>query len=147
VWDELHGQPGKTPLRDVDLVYFDSQDLSDSLGKLAEATLAALQLEAEWDIVNQAGVHLWYKDLFGSAAEPVYSSEGGIDTWPETATCIGVRLLKNDELQIYAPYGLDDLFGLILRRNKKRVSLERFRQRHVEKRIREKWPLVTIIDG
>jgi len=146
VWDYLHQQPGRTPLRDVDLAYFDGEDLSDAKVKEAECVLSTLVPEVQWDVVNQAGVHLWYKGLFGYEVEPLYSCEQGIDTWPETATCVAVRLLENDDLHIYAPYGLEDLFGLVLRRNKKRVTQERFRQRYIEKRIKEKWPLVTIVD-
>ncbi|MDP3487559.1 MAG: nucleotidyltransferase family protein, partial [Bacillota bacterium] len=42
VWDYLHGYPGKSPLRDIDLAYFDSSDLSDRMGKEAESVLAKL---------------------------------------------------------------------------------------------------------
>lgn len=146
VWDYLHGYSGRTTIRDVDLVYFDSTDLSGSIGKQAEITLSALVPEVEWDVVNQAGVHLWYEDMFGIAAEPVQSCEQGIDTWPETATCVAARLLEDDQLHLYASYGLEDLFGLVLCRNKRRVTPELFRQRYIEKRIKERWPSVTIIE-
>jgi len=36
---------------------------------------------------------------------------------------------------------------MILRRNPRRVTVERFRQRLQSKRILEKWPLVPVIDG
>jgi len=38
------------------------------------------------------------------------------------------------------------LFGQVLRRNPRRVSLEQFRRRVIEKGIREKWPGVRVID-
>lgn len=146
VWDHLHGYPGKSLMRDIDLAYFDGRDLSDRLGKEAELVLSKLVPDVEWDVVNQAGVHLWYKNSFGHEVEPLHSCEGGIDTWPETATCVAVRLLEDGMIQIYAPYGLDDLFNIVLRRNPVRVSEERFRERYLNKRIKEKWPNVTIID-
>lgn len=146
VWDYLHGYPGKSPLRDIDLAYFDSSDLSDRMGKEAESVLAKLVPDVEWDVVNQAGVHLWYRDAFGHEVAPLSSCEAGIDTWPETATCVAVRLLEDGSLHIYAPYGLEDLFNIVLRRNPVRITPEIFRDRYIKKRIKEKWPQVTIID-
>lgn len=146
VWDYLHGYPGRSRPRDVDLAYFDANDISNEQGKRAAAALTEMVPEVEWDVVNQAGVHLWYESDFGHAIEPYQSVEGAIATWPETATCVAVRLLPDDELLIHAPYGLADLFNLILRRNPCQVSLELFRKRYREKRIKERWPLVRIID-
>lgn len=146
VWDYLHAYPGRSRLRDVDLAYFDADDISGEQGKRAAAALTEIVPEVEWDVVNQAGVHLWYESDFGHAIEPHQSVEGAIATWPETATCVAVRLLPDDELLIHAPCGLADLFNLILRRNPHQVSVELFRQRYTEKRIKEKWPLVTIMD-
>lgn len=34
--------------------------------------------------------------------------------WTETATAVGVRLTPDDRLEVNAPFGLDDLFGLRL---------------------------------
>jgi len=36
---------------------------------------------------------------------------------------------------------------MILRRNPRRVTVERFRQRLAEKRIQAKWPRVQVVDG
>jgi hypothetical protein len=35
--------------------------------------------------------------------------------WPETATAVAVRLDRDGVLHIAAPYGLEDLFGAVLR--------------------------------
>jgi hypothetical protein len=45
---------------------------------------------------------------------------------------------------VIAPLGLEDLFGLRLRRNPRRVTPEIFNQRLASKRISERWPGVTI---
>jgi uncharacterized protein len=100
-----------------------------------------------WQAKNQAAIHLWYADEFGYAVEPLTSSEDAIGTWPETATSVGVRLLPDDTLLIAAPHGLDDLLNMVLRRNPRRVTVEFFRQRLENKKIREKWPRVQVIDG
>ena len=114
--------------------------------KAAQRQLQAMQPEIPWEATNQAAVHLWYEAVFGDAVSPLTSTLDAIGTWPETVTCIGVRLQPDDTFLIAAPYGLADLFNLILRRNPRRVSLERFQQRVREKRILKKWPQVHLSD-
>jgi hypothetical protein len=46
---------------------------------------------------------------------------------------------------IDAPYGLDDLLGMINSRNPARVSIVEYERRLASKRIAERWPKVTII--
>jgi hypothetical protein len=146
VWDCLHGYEVATAIRDVDVAFFDLHDMSGEREERAAQFLRNQAPTYVWEPINQARVHLWYQQEFGVAVCPLLSSEDAIDTWPETATCVGVRLLEDDTLIIYAPYGLADLFNMVLRRNPKRVSLEQFRRRAWDKRIAEKWPQVTIID-
>ena len=67
-------------------------------------------------------------------------------TWPETATAVAVRLLADDRLQVVAPCGLDDLFGMVCRRNPRRVSVDQYHRRLREKRVAERWPRVVIVD-
>jgi hypothetical protein len=56
-----------------------------------------------------------------------------------------VRLESDDRLTVVAPYGLDDLLGLVHRHNPRRASVEVFEQRLAPKRIAERWPRVTIV--
>jgi hypothetical protein len=91
-------------------------------------------------------VHLWYEKRFGLPVLPLRSVEEAIATFPETATSVGVRLTKGGDLYFHAPLGLQDLFGLALRRNPRRVTPEVFRRRAVEKKILERWPKVSVID-
>jgi len=64
----------------------------------------------------------------------------------EMATAVAMRLLSDDRLEVIAPFGLTDLFQMILRRNAARVSLDEYRRRYTSKRIAERWPRVQIID-
>ena len=127
------------------MAYFDLYDLGPERDRAVEADLLARRPDVPWEAKNQAAVHLWYEEKFGFAVPPLLSSEDGIATYPETATSVGVRPLADDGLYIHAPLGLDDLFGLLLRRNPRRVTPEMFRQRLVEKRIIERWPMVRVI--
>jgi uncharacterized protein len=44
-----------------------------------------------------------------------------------------------------APCGLDDLFGLVCRRNPRRVSVAHYHRRLRDKRVTERWPKVEIV--
>jgi hypothetical protein len=147
VWDDLHGYAEPTPVNDVDVAFFDPQDVSRERDRDLEARLAEVLPGVPWEVTNQAGVHLWYEQKFGYPIRPLTSTEDALSHWPETATSVGVRLLVDDSVEVIAPVGLDDLFGLVLRRNPKQVTSDFFEQRVATKRIRERWPKVVVIDG
>jgi hypothetical protein len=146
VWDHLHGYVAPTPLADVDVAFFDPGDLRPERDQEVERCLRARRADAPWEATNQAAVHLWYPRLFGAIVPPLRSSAEAIETWPETATCIGVRLLPDDDLLVVAPYGLTDLFEMVHRRNPRRVTVEEYRRRLEQKQIARKWPRARIID-
>jgi uncharacterized protein len=143
VWDHVHGRDPAPP-KDVDLVFFDAADLSPEREAAVRDALFSREPEIPWDVKNQAAVHLWYPRVFGLEVEPLASSAGGVATWPETATAVAVRLRADDTLDVVAPCGLDDLFGLVCRRNPRRVTVEEYRRRVAAKRIAERWPRVRI---
>jgi hypothetical protein len=141
VWDRLHDFTEPTPPRDVDLAFFEPADLSPEHGREVEAALRERAPELPWEATNQAAVHLWY----GEDVDPLRSSAEAVATWPETATCVGLRLEADDRLEIVAPFGLDDLFAMVWRRNPARVTVADYERRLASKRIVERWPLVTVI--
>jgi uncharacterized protein len=145
VWDRLHHLDQPSPLADIDLAFFDPRDLSRERDREVERALRAQLPEVPWEAKNQAAVHIWYPDRFGEVVPPLHSSADAVATWPETATCVGVRLDQRDRLTIVAPYGLDDLLGLIYRRNPRRVTVEEYERRLTAKRIGERWPRVTVL--
>jgi uncharacterized protein len=158
VWDHLHGSPpsagapppppGDSPpaaLADVDLAFFDPDDLSPARDAAIEAALRAVAPDLPWEAKNQAAVHLWYPRRFGLAVEPFTCSADAVATFPETATCVAAHLDAADRLTVVAPYGLDDLLGLVVRHNPVRVSAEFYARRLAGTRIAERWPRVTIV--
>jgi hypothetical protein len=145
VWGRLHGRALDTRVNDVDVAYFDSTDLGREREHAAEQQLKKRMPEIQWDVTNEAAVHLWYEKKFGYPIEPLQSVEDAVATWPETATAVAVRLLPDDGLKVIAPLGLDDLFAMIWRRNPRQITVEIFRKRLEEKRVSEAWPKVTVI--
>ncbi len=145
VWDELHGGFDPARVKDVDLAFFDAADLSPERDIEVEAALHARLPRVPWEVKNQAAVHTWYEKRFGFAVEPLHSTADGVATWPETATSVAVRLDANDDLQVLAPYGLDDLLHGVCRRNSRRVSVEEYRRRLEAKQVTTRWPLVVVV--
>lgn len=147
VWDHLHGYVERTPVKDVDVAFFDPDDLSPERDRAVQRQLIECCPDVPWEATNQAAVHTWYERMFGFSVPPLESVEAAVATWPETAVCVGVRLRAGGDLEVVAPFGLGDLFDLVLRRNSRRVSLEEFQRRVVEKQVRQRWPRVQVIDG
>jgi uncharacterized protein len=145
VWDRLHGCTEPTPLADVDLGFFDPADLTDARDEEIETALRARLPGVPWEAKNQAAVHLWYPRRFGLEVEPFANAAEAVATFPETATAVAVRLESDDRLTVVAPFGLDDLLGLVHRHNPRRATVELYEQRLARKRIAERWPRVTIV--
>jgi hypothetical protein len=145
IWDHLHGFSEPTPLADVDLVFFDSIDMSADRERQVEEALRTQLRGVPWEARNQAAVHLWFPRKFGYEVEPFASTAEAIASWPETATAVAVRLNEDDDLMVVAPCGLGDLLGMVHRRNPARVTVEEYERRLAIKRIAELWPRVTII--
>jgi len=144
VWNHLHGFPpdSHTPA-DVDFVYFDPADLSAAHEADVKRRLLDAAPDAPWEAVNQARVHLWRRDSRGLAPPPADSLAAGIAGWPETATCVGVALGRDDRLRVIAPHGLADLFGLVLRPSPA-ADPAAYAQRLAAKRHLETWPRLAV---
>jgi hypothetical protein len=124
VWNYLWDYPLEYGIKDIDFIYFDGEnlDFESENGVITQVKELYSDIEIEVDVKNQARVHLWYENHFGYAIEPYASLEASINTFPTTATAIGVRLDKDNEFKVYAPFGLNDLFGKLVRANKVQVT-------------------------
>ncbi|WP_309486125.1 nucleotidyltransferase family protein [Burkholderia sp. MBR-1] len=104
-------------LSDIDVAYFDSTDLSAERDATFQSLLAHTHPQFPWEVTNQAAVHTWFEATFGHAVPPFRSLEAAVASWPEYATAVGLTLLPDDSIKVTAPYGLDDLFAMVVRRN------------------------------
>lgn len=144
VWNELHGFDLSYGIKDCDLVYFDADRTSyedeDIFIQKSHSLLKDLPIEVE--VRNQARVHLWYKDHFGLSMEPYQSVEHAINSWPTTATSVGITI-KDGQFVVYAPYGLNDLLAMIVRANKTQITKDIY-EKKIE-RWAKIWPKLTIV--
>lgn len=123
VWNDRFDLPADHGVRDIDIVYFDANDLSEASEARNAARLATLfsDLPVRLDVKNEARVHLWYEARFGYAIEPYQSTRAAIATFPTTATAVGVRPSAAG-LEVEATFGLDDLRAGRVRPNKRQVT-------------------------
>ena len=147
VWDALHAHAMPSALADVDVAWFDADDVAPERDAALQARLRLAAPETPWEVTNQAGVHRWFAQHFGHAVEPLRSLDDAVASWPEFATAVGFWLDDADGLHVIAPHGLADLFAMVVRRNPARVSLQAYRQRIATKRYAQRWPRVTVVDG
>jgi len=144
IWNLRCEQPAEFGLKDVDLIYFDEQDLSFEAEASHERRLRDLfqHLPIKLDVKNEARVHLWYQDRFGDAIKPYSSSADAIATFPTTATAVGVCQIRS-KLECCAPFGLDDLFGLLVKPNKRQITRAIYEAK--VDRWRPIWPRLTYL--
>jgi hypothetical protein len=144
IWNLGCGRSAELGLKDVDLIYFDDQDLSFDAEASHERRLRDLfrRLPIKLDVKNEARVHLWYEERFGYAIKPYLSSADAIASFPTTATAVGVRR-KRGKLECSAPFGLDDLFGLVVRPNKRQITCPIYEAK--VDRWRAIWPRLTFL--
>jgi uncharacterized protein len=145
VWDALHDRPLTAVPRDIDVGFFDPRDLTPDRDRTVVDSLNARAPHLPWQAKNQAAVHLWYPQRFGRDVPPFRSCADAVATFPETASCVGVRLLADDELLVVAPHGLDDLCGCICRHNPTRVPASFYERRVAEKGWRRRWPRMRYV--
>ncbi|KMK77022.1 nucleotidyltransferase family protein [Alkalihalobacillus pseudalcaliphilus] len=142
VWDSLHGYEERTPIVDIDLIYFDSEYVDEKIEKQFERTLKQKAPEYPWSVKNQARMHMI------NGVQPYHTTEEGIAHFPETVTAIGIRMQPNGQIQTAAPYGLDDLMSMKVRPTppfqKDTKLLEIYLKRVKQKNWQEKWPRIEV---
>ncbi|MFD8804534.1 nucleotidyltransferase family protein [Streptomyces sp. NPDC059597] len=146
VWNVITDRPPTEGIKDYDLFYFDAGDLSweaeDTVIRAGRGLFAGLPAEVE--IRNEARVHLWYGEKFGVPCPAYESTEAAIDSFAATTCCLGVRMEAGGRWRVYAPHGLSDVFGLIVRPNP--VLAPRSVYEAKTARWREQWPELTVLD-
>ena len=142
-WNALSGRPPAAGVKDYDVFYFDESDLSWDAEDAVIRRAAVLfgDLRAAVQVRNQARVHLWFPQRFGTPYPRLRSARDGIDRYLVACTCVGIAAGTG---QLYAPNGLDEVWGGILRMNPVQPSPELFRRKAADYQAR--WPWLTIVD-
>jgi hypothetical protein len=144
VWNKQTGKRPDVGIKDYDIFYFDPQtsyDAEDDAIRRAGELFADLGIAVE--VRNQARVHLWYTEKFGTPYPPLLRATEGIDRFLMHNAQVGIRA-NADGAEVYAPHGFDDIFNMIVRPNR---TPNFHPDRYMEKALRwkENWPGITIL--
>ncbi|MGE7624774.1 nucleotidyltransferase family protein [Viridibacillus sp. NPDC096237] len=141
VWDLLHDYRERTPLADIDVIYYNAEEVNKQIEKILEQQLVSMMPDEPWSVKNQARMHVL------NGVEPYISSKNGIAQFPETPTAIGVRL-NNSKVELCAPYGVEELLSCVVKptpKFKKGKSMHSIYVKRVETKNWEKiWPKLTL---
>ncbi len=145
VWNAQFGYAVDHGISDIDIIYFDPNDMSED-GEQAQAErIRALfhDVPTKIDVKNEARVHMWYEAKFGNAIAPYTSSKDAIRTFPTTATCVGI-CPKGATLNVFAPRGTSDLMNGVVKANKVIISEAVYRDKVAK--WRGYWPELSIVE-
>lgn len=144
VWNWLSDRRTEENIKDYDLVYYDADDICKEAELKQQQRIKTIfpAFSVDVDVVNEARVHTWFEEDFGKKIDQYKSCEDAINGWPTTATCVGINM-TGDKYNVYAPYGLNDLFKMVIRPNKPYV-IKQIYEKKVEKWTKI-WPNLTAI--
>ena len=114
----------------------------DTLVRVAAAFEEPFRTTVE--VRNQARVHLWFENKFGEAYEALTCTDDAPAQFVAPAFALAVRLEKDDTISVAAPYGLDDVFDMVIRPNPVRGLAKGWDK--VIASARGRWPEITVID-
>jgi uncharacterized protein len=139
VWDTLHGFSSPGAYADVDVVFFDASDTRRERDEGIEADLATGYPDVPWSVRNQARMHARNGDA------PYADTRDALRHWPERCTAIAARA-SGDRIELLAPFGVDDLVGLIVRPTPAfALKMNVYRERLKEKNWQARWPHLQVI--
>ena len=145
VWNVLTGRPRGTGINDYDVIYFDATDVSKESETATETQVCQrlAPFPAPVEVRNQARVHLWFEEYFGIPYSALSCAYEAITRYASATHAVGVRLTADDGLDVFAPFGLNDIFGMSIRPN---YALPN-KATHERKALRAKaiWPELTIV--
>lgn len=108
IWDVIHNFSERTDLPDVDVIYYNTRNISIEKEKELERQLGIRDPRVPWSVKNQARMHL-VNDV-----PPYKSSEDAMSKYPETATALGVKIDAGGKVLLAAPWGVTDAInGLV----------------------------------
>jgi hypothetical protein len=140
LWDDIHGFSERTPLPDIDLIFFNPTLIDEAVEKELENRLKLTHPHIPWSVKNEARMHKLNNLL------PYTSSVDAISKFPETATALGLMLDEHNQVKLAAPCGIQDVINLILKPTAffsaapERIAI--YESRLISKNWQAKWPRI-----
>ena len=140
VWNARTDRPSGYGVKDYDIGYFDPDTSYEAEDVWIRRVASAFDgpLKDQVEVRNQARVHLWFKDHFGEDYEPLTSTDEAPARFVAPAFGVGVRLEADDQITVVAPFGLDDIFDLVVRPNPHRGKAAGWDK--IKAKLLARWP-------
>ena len=137
IWNLLSDKSPFDYETDVDVIFFDP-DISYEETLLLEKKLREDFPQYQWELKNQVYMH-----QHSPHTTPYTSSRDAMNKYPERCTAVGLRLHEDSALELFTPYGLEDILTFQVRptphflENEDRMAL--YQIRLSKKNWQEKW--------
>lgn len=138
VWDHLHHKTTPTPLNDMDVIYFDANEVNDQAYLQYEAELTLQMPTVNWQVRNQAKMN----ERNGDRA--YLNSLDAMGFWPEKETAVAIRQIEGGDYECIAAFGFHSLFNFEVTHNSQR-ELSVFEDRVNAKNWLQQWPKLKIV--
>ena len=141
IWNLLSGKLPFDSETDVDVIFFDP-DVSYEETVSLEKKLREDFPQCQWELKNQVYMH-----QHSPHTAPYMSSRDAMSKYPERCTAVGLRLNEDSTLDLFAPYGLEDILNFQVSPtphfldNEDRMKL--YQERLSKKNWQEKWKNLT----
>ena len=143
VWNMRCGRSPERGILDYDIAYYSedqSWEAEDEVIRNAGKLFADLPVTLQ--VRNQARVHLWYTEKYGVAVSPLTSASEGILRFPSTTTAVGLKRTGDEFLDLYAPFGLSNVWNLTVKPNRALPIPQIYAEK--TERWRAEWPRLAI---
>ena len=118
IWNYYDNKELTYGIKDIDIIYYDKENMSEESEQILENKVkeyfTLLGKVYEFDIHNEARMHLWKKVNKNVDIDQYKNSEDAIDQWIATIHSVGITK-ENNEIKVYAPYGLSDIYSKTIR--------------------------------
>lgn len=137
IWNTLSQRPTFDYETDVDVIFF-APNISYEETSQMEEKLKKSHPQYRWELKNQVYMH-----VHNPRTTPYQDARDAMSKYPETCTAIGARLNGPGQIEIYCPYGLEDICNFIVRptphflENAERMNL--YHKRLAKKNWKQKW--------
>ena len=141
IWNLLSDKSPFDRETDVDVIFFDP-DISYEETVSIEKKLREDFPQYQWELKNQVYMH-----QHSPHTVPYTSSRDAMSKYPERCTAVGLRLNEDSTLELFAPYGLEDILNFQVHptphflENEDRMKL--YQTRLSKKNWQEKWKNLT----
>lgn len=143
IWNQLSGRPGFDAATDLDLVFYDPAISYEETLQI-EQGLKKTYPQYAWEVKNQVYMH-----QHSPGTAPYHSACDAVSKYPEQCTALAVRLRKDDQLELFLPYGTRDIEDFIVQPTPHFLAsperLAVYTERMRKKDWKRKWPALQII--